>query len=103
MGQTVDRVEGQMMVYDGVVQDRVVILPEGVQLANGVKVEVRVRPLKSQRQIEMAAEDLFKRRLVEAGLLREPKAPYQVESVGDRAPVQVAGRPVSEMIIEERR
>ncbi len=48
------------------------------------------------------AEDRFKRKLVEVGLLSEIKIP-RVKLDGDRTPIRVKGKPLSETIIEERR
>ncbi len=92
-----------MLVYDGVVRNQVVILPPEAQLADGVKVEVRIRPKRGRQIAEITAEEQFRHGLVAAGLLCEAKAPYEAGPIGDRTPVQVAGKPVSETIIEERR
>jgi hypothetical protein len=51
---------------------------------------------------EAAAEERFKQRLLEKGLLKEIKRP-PYEAKGDRTPIKVKGKPLSEMIIEERR
>lgn len=92
-----------MSVYHGVVRDQVVVLPPGVQVAEGTPVEIRVRLPRRRRRAGVTTEDLFRRRLVETGLLCETKAAYLVEPAGDRTPVQVKGKLLSETIIEERR
>lgn len=49
-------------------------------------------------------EDLFKQRLLEAGLISEiPRRLPAPEHLRDFKPVEVKGKPVSETIIEERR
>lgn len=49
-------------------------------------------------------EDEFKRRLVEAGLLREITPPVNnLEPYQGRRPFEFEGKPLSETIIEERR
>ena len=46
----------------------------------------------------------FQRRLVELGLIKEIKSPVSAERAPqDREPIAIEGRPVSELIIEERR
>jgi hypothetical protein len=90
--------EGQMEVYEGIVQDRVVVLPEGVHLEDGLHVEIRIRKVGHE-----SPEELFKKRLVEAGLIERPrKSPWPLADQG-RTPIQVQGKLLSEQIIEERR
>lgn len=87
-----------MQVYEGIVKDQVVLLPKDVHLDEGLRVEVRV-PKAGQE----SREEMFKKRLVEAGLMertREPSWPLVEE---DRIPIRVRGKPLSELIIEERR
>jgi hypothetical protein len=48
-------------------------------------------------------EDIFKQSLLESGLLQEIKMPALFQPVRDRTPIQVEGKPLSQMIIEERR
>lgn len=88
-----------MQVYEGVVQDRVVVLPKDVHLEDGLRVEIRVR-----EQEKQASEVLFRQRLVAIGLMEKAEKPRQpvIEQL-DRTPIQVEGRPLSEQIIEERR
>jgi hypothetical protein len=87
-----------MQVYEGIVQDRVVVLPEEVQLEDGLRVEIRIREAS-----QASPEELFKKRLVEAGLVVEIKRPSLPVADQDRAPIPVRGKPLSEQIIEERR
>jgi hypothetical protein len=87
-----------MQVYEGIVQDRVVVLPEGVHLEEGLHVEVRIRKAGPE-----SPEELFKERLVEVGLLEAIRKPSSTLADQDRTPIQVKGKPLSELIIEERR
>ena len=93
-----------MQTYYGVVRGNVVVLPEGVHLADGSTVEVRVPDLSSSRATDEAArETLFMQDLMEAGLVLNP--PYldaDLPSI-ERRLIQVQGTPLSQMIIEERR
>lgn len=45
----------------------------------------------------------FKQRLLAVGLLSEIKQSLRAAPPGDRTPIRVTGKPLSEMIIEERR
>jgi hypothetical protein len=92
-----------MVVYRGVVKGNVVLLDEGVNLADGMVVEVRPMFPPPATPEEREREAAFSRRLLELGLIsaiptREPDPPGL-----DRTPVKISGRPVSETIIEERR
>lgn len=51
---------------------------------------------------EAQAEERFKEKLVELGLLGEIKIPACVPE-GDRTPIKVKGKPLSQSIIEEQR
>jgi hypothetical protein len=87
-----------MQVYEGVVKDRVVLLPEGVHLDEGLRVEVWV-PEAGQE----TPEELYKKQLVEVGLLEEIGRPSRPWTDQDRTPIKVKGEPLSEHIMEERR
>lgn len=87
-----------MEVYDGIVRDRVVVLREGVQLEEGLRVEIRLCETGQE-----SPEELFKQRLVEVGLIERIKRPSWPLVDQDRTPIQVKGKPLSEQIIEERR
>lgn len=89
-------------VYRGTVKGNVVVLEEGASLADGATVEVRVITHPSAAEAEDGGELLFKRRLLESGLLAESK-PSPVPAADDRRAVRVRGRPLSEDILEERR
>jgi len=90
-----------MSVYYGVIRNHAVILPEDARLIEGEKVEVRV--LARQRAKARATEDAFQQRLLEIGLMSEiePTAPGQ--PIHSRTLVEVAGTPLSQMIVEDRR
>lgn len=97
-----------MSTYRGVVKGNTVVLPEDVDLAEGQYVEVRVISPGSHagdgegvEQIDR--EEEFLRHLVEVGRLAEIKRPGSTEPPGDRSPIEVAGKPLSETILEERR
>ena len=87
-----------MRVYKGIVKDRVVLLPEGVHLDEGLRVEVRV-PEAGQE----TPEESYKKQLVEVGLLQEIRQPSRPWTDQDRTPIKVKGKPLSEQIMEERR
>ena len=87
-----------MQVYEGIVKDRVVLLPDDVHLDEGQRVEIRIREAGQD-----SPEELFKKRLVEAGLLEEIKRASWPLADQDRTPIQVKGEPLSEQIMEERR
>ena len=87
-----------MQVYEGIVKDRVVLLPEDVHLDEGLRVEVRI-----PEAGEEAPEALYKRRLMEVGLLGEIRRPSGPGADRDRTPIKVKGKPLSEQIMEERR
>ena len=92
-----------MAVYRGVVKGNVVILTEPADLADGSIVEVRVLDPATEELDEEAREAAFEQHLLDIGFIRriptlEPDPPGM-----DRTPVQVTGRPISELIIEERR
>ena len=87
-----------MRVYEGIVKDRVVLLPEDVHLDEGLRVEIRIRETGQD-----SPEELFKKHLVEVGLLEEIKKPSSPLADQDRTPIQVKGKPLSEQIMEDRR
>lgn len=87
-----------MQVYEGIVKDRVVLLPENVHLDEGQRVEIRIREAGQE-----SPEELFRKRLVEVGLLEDIRRPSRPLADRDRTPIQVKGKPLSEEIMEERR
>jgi hypothetical protein len=93
-----------MVTYRGVVRDGVVVLPEDVHLEDGREVEVYVLPAGSTAPTEEERERLFKEQLIREGFLA-PRAPVPPDDQDDDdfEPIEVAGTPLSQMIIEERR
>lgn len=92
-----------MSVYLGVVKGKTVVLPPEAQLADGSIVEVRL----AGPVLEVAPDDIADQQvqaaLVAAGLLQRIQ-PLGVRSVEERRPLlRLAGPPVSETIIAERR
>ena len=92
-----------MSTIYGVVRGKVVVLPEDAALPDGSTVEVRVVSPHSGRTEDAEAEAQFKQKLVELGLLAKVRPPAPIPADVDRTLIQVTGKPLSEMIIEERR
>jgi hypothetical protein len=93
-----------MSVYYGTIKGNMVVLPEGVNLTDGMIVEVRVIPPEIQSSQHVASEDLFKERLIELGLLRKVRkvtSPLIIDE--ERTPIRFKGKSLSQIIIEERR
>ena len=117
-----------MTVIYGVVKQNVIQLPIGIELADGDRVEIRVRvpspnPKKHQESETLFKEELldvgllsrivkpealfaserdFKQKLLEAGLLVTIK-PAVSPMWTAHTPISISGKPLSEIIIEERR
>jgi len=87
------------VTVEAIYQDGVLKPVEALILPDNAHVLVRIIPIPNE---EAQAEYRFKQRLVELGLLKEIKIPFGVPG-GDRRPVQVKGKPISQDIIEERR
>lgn len=94
-----------MAIYHGVVRGSVVALPEGVHLDDGLEVEIRTAEALPADADDQMREDLFKQRLRDAGLIQEtaPSAPMESEDPVERRPVIVRGKPLSQVVIDERR
>lgn len=92
-----------MTVYHGIVKGNLVVLPEGVHLEDGLRVEVKTLSQDDALTEEEQREEQFRERLVAIGLLRENKRVSRQSLEGDRTPIQVKGKPLSQTIIEERR
>lgn len=91
-----------MPVYHGVVKDNIIVLAGGgVQLEEGTEVEVR--PLTQVELSQELLEEVFEQRLLEKGLLTEVKRPSRVPLQHERTPIKAKGKPLSQMILEERR
>ena len=61
-----------------------------------------MRPAEPQGDTSTSAEEQYKRKAMETGLIREFARP-DYQATGDRTPIKVTGKPLSEEIIEERR
>jgi len=71
-----------------------------LNLPENIHVRVQIIPIAGEEAL--AQEDHFKLQLLQLGLLREVKAPSGILE-GERTPIQVKGKPLSQTIIEERR
>ena len=92
-----------MSVYRGVVKGNVVLLTEPAELADGSIVEVRPVDPATNELDEQAREAAFEQHLLANGFISRISTLAPDPPGTDRTPVQVSGRPLSEMIIEERR
>lgn len=90
-----------MSVVYGTVRSNVVVLPEGTQLPEGSTVEIRL-PQRRSRRGSVAAASVFNQQLLKAGLLTEIK-PTVALTYSASEPVAVPGKPLSEIVIEDRR
>jgi len=61
-----------------------------------------MRTAEPQDNPSTSAEELYKRKALEVGLIRELKQ-TNYQPTGDRTPIAVTGKPLSQEIIEERR
>ncbi len=91
-----------MRIYHGVVKGNAVMLPEDVDLEEGLPVEVRIPSTQVQNPDLGHPEGRFKQQLQMRGLIQEIRS-HPDETEYDRMPIQVRGKPLSEIIIEERR
>lgn len=93
-----------MVVYRGVVKGNTVVFEEPFDLADGVEVEVRPIVVIGDDADEAAREEAFKQHLVEAGLLDRIRRPQPDPPGMERRPIPIlAGPPVSQTLIEDRR
>lgn len=90
-------------VYRGVVKDGVVVLVDGGDLPDGSVVEVRVIASDAENTPRARVPDAVKAEMLARGLVLEFKEPPLHAPDGDYRPIQVAGKPLSEIIIEDRR
>jgi len=91
-----------MVVYYGVVRANHVEFEGDVPLAEGTAVEIR--PLARPEDQRALTEAVVKARLRAAGILAPAQALDGLEDPDEEfEPVSVAGRPLSEQIIAERR
>jgi hypothetical protein len=90
-----------MSVYYGVIRDRVVVLSGDAPLVEGQRVEVRI--LDRKRARARSGEEAFQQHLLKIGLLSETRSATPVQAIQERKLVEVTGKPLSQIIIEERR
>ena len=89
-------------LYHGVVRGSVVVLTGDAQLEEGTRVEVRLIGDGTQdREPDDSLE--LKQSLISSGLLEDVKPPLLAPVEGDRTPAVVKGKPMSQMVIEDRR
>ncbi|KHD06192.1 hypothetical protein PN36_24775 [Candidatus Thiomargarita nelsonii] len=91
-----------MLVCHGVVKKNVIFIPHQVQLLEGMTVEVRI-PSSSEKIQMSSTEEQFKHKLLELGLLTEIKKHISTVPIGEPPLAQIQGKPLSQLIIEERR
>lgn len=82
----------------GVVKGNLIVLEGDCPLPDGARVRVSV--IEGRTDLE-EREQAFYERLEAEGLLTVPKTP--LEQVRQNKPMEVQGKPLSEIIIEERR
>jgi hypothetical protein len=93
-----------MSVYHGTVIGNTVKLPKEVVLTDGLRVEIRVPSAPSSPpRGTLTTEEQFQQRLLTLGLITEIHRPSPTVPLIAPVLVQVKGKPLSEMIIEERR
>jgi len=82
----------------GVVKGNTIVLEDDVPLPEGARVALTVAL--EERSAEERREELYAR-LEAQGLISVPKTPP--ERIRETTPIEVKGKPLSEIIIEERR
>ena len=87
----------------GVVKGRTVLLSDSIQLTEGAEVEVRVRDEWREHTPSALSEKVFREKQIGIGLLKEWRLPGNDEAMTVRIPAEVQGRPLSELVIAERR
>ena len=92
-----------MPTYPGIVQGNVVLLPDDIRLPDGVAVQVQVPGSDTEPSSQVDPEAAFLQRLLELGLLSETRTLDRTQDDRDRVLIEVEGKPLSEMIIDERR
>ena len=92
-----------MAVYRGVVREGKVTLPDDVALPDGTAVEVRTLETPLGGDTDEERLDRLEQALLASGLMKEFKRPPFPPETGDRTPIRVEGKPLSETIIEDRR
>lgn len=86
-----------MKIVEAVYQEGILKPLQHLDLPENSRIRLQVIPAE-----EVLAENLFKHRLLELGLLREIRVPFETKEK-DRTPIEVNGQPLSQAIINERR
>lgn len=92
-----------MSHYYGRVKGGVIVLPPNVALDEGIIVEIRIATSAQVADADRAVGDAVKQRLLELGLLTEIKDTAAIVPARDRTPITIEGKPLSELIVEDRR
>ncbi|MBM4049037.1 MAG: hypothetical protein FJ279_28390 [Planctomycetes bacterium] len=86
------------IVTTGVVRGNTIVLDNGPSLRDGTRVTVTVT--KEEKSPEERRRELYER-LEAEGVITVPKTPP--EQIREYKPIKVKGKPLSQIIIEERR
>ena len=92
-----------MNVYYGVVHGRTVTLPDDAELDEGTVVEVHAMAGRHRSLSDVAADLELQYAIMAVGLIREIGPVGTAVSESDPPRLQIAGAPVSETVIAERR
>jgi hypothetical protein len=83
---------------------QVIVRPGEIRILTApAKAEQFTLAEKEPDQEQLPPEQIFKQKLLQVGLIQEIETPFSSLPGQDRTPVQVKGKPLSQMIIEERR
>ena len=88
------------ITVEAVYQDGILKPLRALDLPDNVHVWIQIIPPHGEEA--MTEENRFKLRLVELGLLREIRTPSGTPE-GDRTPIRVKGKSLSQTIVQERR
>jgi hypothetical protein len=96
------------MLYTLLAQHYSLSLNTAVEVVNALTLEDKAKLWRMMHQVLakyfQPSEQEFEQNMVKLGLLTEDKPALGILALGgDRVPVEVEGKPLSEMIIEERR
>jgi hypothetical protein len=91
-------------VYRSSVHNGLIRVPDGAALADGIEVDIYCLDAEEDTEaLDVSPTEQVKQALLRAGLLTRIARPQPDPPGVDRTPIEVAGEPVSEMIIRERR
>ncbi len=89
-----------MLTYHGIVKNNVITIPSNIALIDGMTVEVQIPSL--SENVQISTEEQFKQKLLKLGLLTDVKRPHLCSNE-ERPLAKIQGKPLSQVIIEERR